>query len=227
MPTTLSGSFISAMACRVPSTLAAPHMSNFISSISAPGLSEMPPVSKVMPLPTSTTGFAFLARAVVLQHDELRRLARCPARPRAASPCRASPCPCGRGSRRRACSCLPSAARLVGEVGRRADVAGQVAEILARAPCPRDGAAFDDRALGAERPACAANVQVMRFSGGRRALFALHLIEAVQRVGATSAAWRTFQALSRPGNGSSGSEHGASARRCRRARAPRVRTASR
>ena len=32
-------------------------MSNFISSISAPGLSEMPPVSKVMPLPTSTSGF--------------------------------------------------------------------------------------------------------------------------------------------------------------------------
>jgi hypothetical protein len=30
-------------------------MSNFISSISAPGLSEMPPVSKVIPLPTRTT----------------------------------------------------------------------------------------------------------------------------------------------------------------------------
>jgi hypothetical protein len=34
-------------------------MSNFISSISGDGLSEMPPVSNVMPLPTSTTGFAF------------------------------------------------------------------------------------------------------------------------------------------------------------------------
>ena len=55
-PTTLIGSFISAMACRVPSTEAAPHMSNFISSISAAGLSEMPPVSKVMPLPISATG---------------------------------------------------------------------------------------------------------------------------------------------------------------------------
>ena len=51
-----------ATAARVPSTLAAPHMSNFISSISAPGLSEMPPVSKVMPLPTRTTGaFDFAA----------------------------------------------------------------------------------------------------------------------------------------------------------------------
>ena len=35
---------------------AAPHMSNFISSISAPGFNEMPPVSKVMPLPTSAMG---------------------------------------------------------------------------------------------------------------------------------------------------------------------------
>ena len=49
---------MSATAFMVPSTLAAPHMSNFISSISGAGLSEMPPVSKVMPLPTSTTGFS-------------------------------------------------------------------------------------------------------------------------------------------------------------------------
>jgi hypothetical protein len=46
---------------KAPSTLAAPPMSNFISSISAPGLSEMPPVSKVTPLPTSTTGASALA----------------------------------------------------------------------------------------------------------------------------------------------------------------------
>ena len=51
-------------------------MSNFISSISAAGLSEMPPVSKVMPLPTSTTGASPLARAVVAQHDEAQRLGR-------------------------------------------------------------------------------------------------------------------------------------------------------
>ena len=36
-------------------------MSNFISSISAAGLMEMPPVSKVMPLPTSTSGATDLA----------------------------------------------------------------------------------------------------------------------------------------------------------------------
>ena len=53
--------FSEATARSVPSTLAAPHMSNFISSISAPGLSEMPPVSKVMPLPTSTTGACVFA----------------------------------------------------------------------------------------------------------------------------------------------------------------------
>ncbi len=61
MPTTLTLSFISATARSVPNTLAAPHMSNFISSMVAPGLSEMPPVSNVMPLPTSTWGAAPLA----------------------------------------------------------------------------------------------------------------------------------------------------------------------
>ena len=54
---TFNAKFISAMALNVPSTLAAPHISYFISSISAPGLSEIPPVSNVIPLPTSTTGF--------------------------------------------------------------------------------------------------------------------------------------------------------------------------
>ncbi len=58
MPTTLIGSCISASASMVPSTLAAPHMSNFISSMPAPGFRLMPPVSKVMPLPTSAWGFS-------------------------------------------------------------------------------------------------------------------------------------------------------------------------
>ena len=63
------------MARNVPSTDAAPHMSNFIWSMSRPGLSEMPPVSKVMPLPTSTHGFGLLAlRLHVLEDDEARRL---------------------------------------------------------------------------------------------------------------------------------------------------------
>ncbi len=37
-------------------TEAAPIMSNFISSMAPGSLSEMPPVSKVMPLPTRTMG---------------------------------------------------------------------------------------------------------------------------------------------------------------------------
>ena len=60
IPTTLTANPISATARMVPSTLPAPDMSYFISSISAAGLSEMPPVSKVMPLPTSATGLCFL-----------------------------------------------------------------------------------------------------------------------------------------------------------------------
>ena len=57
-PTTLSGNFISAMAFIVPSTLPAPLMSYFISSMSGAGLMEIPPVSKVMPLPTRTAGLS-------------------------------------------------------------------------------------------------------------------------------------------------------------------------
>ena len=60
-PITFSDGFSSPTARIVPSTLAAPPMSNFISSISAEGLIEIPPVSKVMPLPTSTTGASPLA----------------------------------------------------------------------------------------------------------------------------------------------------------------------
>ena len=57
MPTMFTGAFMPASARIAPSTLPAPDMSNFISSISAAGLSEMPPVSNVMPLPTNASGF--------------------------------------------------------------------------------------------------------------------------------------------------------------------------
>ena len=62
IPTTFMGSFISAIAVMVPNTLAAPHISYFISSIFAAGFKEMPPVSKVTPLPTNTIGFSFLLK---------------------------------------------------------------------------------------------------------------------------------------------------------------------
>ncbi len=55
-PTTFSLRPISAAALIAPNTLAAPVMSNFISSMPGGCLSEMPPLSKVTPLPTSTTG---------------------------------------------------------------------------------------------------------------------------------------------------------------------------
>ena len=55
-------------------TAAAPLMSNFISSMAAGSLSEMPPVSKVTPLPTSTTRRLVRLAAAVLEHDEARRL---------------------------------------------------------------------------------------------------------------------------------------------------------
>ena len=43
-------------ACITPMTVAAPPMSYFISSMPAPGFRLIPPVSKVMPLPTKAIG---------------------------------------------------------------------------------------------------------------------------------------------------------------------------
>ena len=55
-PITLIGKLSRAQALRVPRTLAAPHISYFISSIPEAGFNEIPPESKVIPLPTSTIG---------------------------------------------------------------------------------------------------------------------------------------------------------------------------
>ncbi len=44
-----------AMACMAPIIAAAPAMSYFILSMCSAGLMEMPPVSNVMPLPTSAS----------------------------------------------------------------------------------------------------------------------------------------------------------------------------
>ena len=43
------------MACMAVITAAPPHMSYFMSSMPAGGLAQMPPESKVSPLPTSST----------------------------------------------------------------------------------------------------------------------------------------------------------------------------
>ena len=55
MPVTAIGRFSLAAAITVATTAAAPDMSLVIWSIFAAGLIEMPPESKVMPLPTSAT----------------------------------------------------------------------------------------------------------------------------------------------------------------------------
>jgi hypothetical protein len=65
----------SAMARMAPSMAAPPAMSYFISSILSEGLMEMPPVSKVMPLPTRpSTGPVGHALRLIAQHDQRRRL---------------------------------------------------------------------------------------------------------------------------------------------------------
>ena len=58
---TFTGSLSSAAALTAASITAAPHMSNFISSMPRAGFREIPPASNVIPLPTSTTGAALPA----------------------------------------------------------------------------------------------------------------------------------------------------------------------
>ncbi len=57
-PMTLTLALRAASACIAPATAPAPPMSHFMSSMPGGGLSVMPPVSKVTPLPTRTTGVA-------------------------------------------------------------------------------------------------------------------------------------------------------------------------
>ena len=63
MPTRWTGSFNCAAAWKIPSTSAAPHMSYFISSMRSAGLMEIPPLSKVRPLPTKVIAGFFLKAA--------------------------------------------------------------------------------------------------------------------------------------------------------------------
>ncbi len=56
--TRFNGSLAVTAATKVPMTLAPPHMSYFISSMPPWVFRLTPPVSKVMPLPTSTYGLA-------------------------------------------------------------------------------------------------------------------------------------------------------------------------
>ena len=74
-PMTRIGAFNSAMAHMAHATAAPPAMSSFIRSMSAAGLIEMPPVSNVMPLPTSpSTGDAAAPAGLVPYRHEARRV---------------------------------------------------------------------------------------------------------------------------------------------------------
>ena len=70
-PVTATGSSSRAAARTVCSTAAAPAMSDFMASMPAAGLIEMPPESNVMPLPTSAT-LTFGARRRVRDLDQPR-----------------------------------------------------------------------------------------------------------------------------------------------------------
>ena len=59
MPWTSTLGFTAATAAMSATTLAAPPMSPFISSMPGAGLMQMPPVSNVRPLPTKTIFFVF------------------------------------------------------------------------------------------------------------------------------------------------------------------------
>lgn len=93
-PTTLALAFLPAMARMAPSTAAAPPMSPFISSICSAGLIERPPLSKVSPLPTSTSGLS--SAALPCQRNTAKMGARVLPCPTAAS--RFRPCTVGSSS---------------------------------------------------------------------------------------------------------------------------------
>ncbi len=94
IPTTFAGTPSSATTCIAASTAAPPDMSNFMSSMPEAGLMEMPPASKVRPLPTRTSGGSpsvpprcsrTIRRASSVDPLETARIACIPSRRRASS----------------------------------------------------------------------------------------------------------------------------------------------
>ena len=101
MPVTAIAGFSCAMACMAPITAAPPAMSYFIFSMPSEGLMEMPPVSKVTPLPMSAEmRLAGGVCRLVLHDDHAPEARRCPAPRPAARPCRAAACGPDRALRR-------------------------------------------------------------------------------------------------------------------------------
>ena len=69
MPTALTFALRAASSCIRPTTHAAPAMSPFMSSMPAAGFSEMPPASKVTPLPTMAIGSPPFGAGALPLHD--------------------------------------------------------------------------------------------------------------------------------------------------------------
>ena len=86
---TRTGARSSAIARMAQTTAAPPAMSSFIRSMPSAGLIEIPPVSKVMPFPTSPSTGDLGASTARASSRARAVVPRCRARRRAAGPCRA------------------------------------------------------------------------------------------------------------------------------------------
>ena len=167
---------------KVPSTAAAPDMSYFMSSMFCAGLIEMPPVSKVTPFPTSTTG----APSAPVYSSTMNR--------------GSSALPCATASRppifsasiarlvehgdARSRAAAPVLGATSAEVGRRADVARQHLDARARSLPGADRGA-DARGRGRPR----------RVVGGQ------HVDALERRLSALPAAASSRRTARRPGPG--------------------------
>ena len=145
---TRMGSCSSAMARSAAMTVAPPAMSSFIRSMPSAGLIEMPPVSKVMPFPTSAEDRrrrrAFAARTAPPASAAARRFL---ARRRGTAPCRALRADARRGSpsvtsgkrqkRLAACNELSRRQPIAGFVDEHARGVGRFADARAPLDCGR------------------------------------------------------------------------------------------
>ena len=130
----------------VPMTQAAPLMSNFISSMVGGSLSEMPPVSNVMPLPTSTDGRAFGTRVAMFDDQEPWRLFAALGDGEEAAHLFALDLGQAEHLHAQGFVVLARSCAVFGEVRGRADVAGQVGEVA-----HERGAGGERAALGKAR----------------------------------------------------------------------------
>ena len=108
----------------------------------------MPPVSKVMPLPTSATGASPFLPPRILEHDQARRLVRTAGDREERAHAEAPDLAFLEHARAHRLVRLRKRAGGIGEVARRADVRRQVCEVLHEGDAGGDADAFLDAALG-------------------------------------------------------------------------------